>query len=114
MIQPTYIYRAVALPRDKQRLLDGDTYWMDIDLGVRTHAHWKIRLRNYSCVERGDPGGLAAQDFALSHLYAALQVVIQTYKDRLSHDRWVADAWIDGRSLGEILVQAAHATYTPM
>lgn len=114
MTTPVYLYRAVPLPRDKQRLLDGDTYWLDVDLGLRVHAHWKIRLRNYSCAERGPAGATEAQEAALTALYGASQVIIQTYKDRLSHDRWVADVWVDGRLLGEVLVLGGHASFTPM
>lgn len=114
---PTYIYRATMLPREKQKLLDGDTYWMDVDLGLRQHSFWKVRLRNYSCVERDQSGGLKAQEVALELLYGATNIVIQTYKDRLSHDRWVADIWIGGEKeglLGELLCTAGQATYTPM
>ena len=94
--------------------MDGDTYWMDVDLGMRQHGHWKIRLHSYSCPERRDPGGEEAWKAALNLLYAAKAIVIRTYKDQLSYDRWVADIWVDGFLLGPILLNAGHAKYTPM
>lgn len=114
MIAPTYIYRAVLLPPAKQAKMDGDTWWADLDLGVRQHSHWKLRLRNYSCPERKDPGGLEAWEYALGILYGATQIIVQTHKDRLSHDRWIADVWVDGQPFGPILVAAGHALETPM
>jgi hypothetical protein len=114
MLTPVYQYRITMLPREKQSRLDGDTYWVDMDLGVRQHSHWKLRLRNYSCPERGEPGGLEAWQFALDTLYRAKILIAKTYNDRLSHDRWVSDIWVDGVLLGEILLRAGHATYTPM
>lgn len=113
MIEPTYIYRAALLPPVKQAEMDGDTWWMDVDLGMRAHLFVKIRLRNYSCPERMEPGGVAAKEYTLQLLYGAAALVIQTHKDRLSYDRWVADVYADGALLGPLLVAAGHATYTP-
>lgn len=114
MIVPLYQYRAAMLPREKQVEMDGDTWWMDVDLGMRTHVHWKIRLHDYSCPERRESGGVEAKTYALEKLYAAKQIVLVTYKDRLSYDRWVADVYVDGDSLGPMMQLAGYATYTPM
>lgn len=114
MITPAYRYRVALLPRAKQARLDGDTWYVDLDLGVRQHSHWKIRLRNYSCPERTEPGGLEAWAFALDRLYAAKNIIMETHLDKLSYDRWVADVWLDGEPFGPILVAAGHAIYTPM
>lgn len=114
---PQYVYRAIVLPLEKQARLDGDTYAMSVDLGLHVHADWKIRLKDYSCVERKQAGGIEAQRVALALLYGAQEVIIQTHKerlsDRLSHDRWVADVWVDGAPLGELLLEAGVATHTP-
>ncbi len=91
LIVPVYIYRATMLSRDKQLLMDADTFWMDVDLGLRVHAYWKIRMRNYSCPERTTAEGVLAREYAHNILYAAKALIVQTYRDRLSYDRWVED-----------------------
>jgi hypothetical protein len=44
-------------------------------------------------------------------LLAPRQVVIRSYKDQRSFERWVCDVWLDehdGRNLGDVIVAAGH------
>jgi hypothetical protein len=36
-------------------------------------------------------------------LLEAKEITLATYKDRQSFARWIADVWVDGRSLADVL-----------
>lgn len=113
ILGPSYIYRATMRPLAKQALMDGDTWWMDVDLGLRVHTFTKIRLHRYSAPEMSTPEGPPAKEKALARLYAATSILIQTYHDALSHDRWVADVYVDGQLLGPLLVSDGAVVAVP-
>lgn len=104
MIEPAYRYRATV-----DRVIDGDTYVLDVDLGFRVHAKIEIRLHGWSCAELGTPAGEAAKVRADVMLRGADEIVVESYHDRRSFARWVADVYIDGVLLGAQLEQAGLA-----
>jgi micrococcal nuclease len=105
MTGPVYIYRATLY-----RVVDGDTYELQVDLGFRCYARLMIRLRDYACPELRELGGQAAATYA-TELLTGAQLLVQSYKDQQSFARWVADVWLpDGLSVGQLLVAAGHAT----
>lgn len=94
---PAYRYRAIAL-----RVIDGDTFVADVDLGFHTHVHQHIRLHGYNAPELRTPDGPGAR----ARLQAALAgepLVLQTYRDVQSFERWVADVWVGGCPVRELL-----------
>jgi len=107
MIEPAYRYRATV-----RRVIDGDTYILDVDLGFRIYAAINIRVHNYDAPEMVGPDkarGLAAKDAAAAFLSAATVIVIESYKDARSFERWVADVYVDGELLSDKLTAAGHA-----
>jgi endonuclease YncB( thermonuclease family) len=42
-------------------------------------------------------------------LTGAQEIVIESFRDRRSFARWVADVYVDGESLGGLLMAAGHA-----
>jgi endonuclease YncB( thermonuclease family) len=104
---PTYIYAASVV-----RVIDGDTYILDLDLGFHMHAHIPIRLHGIDCPERSTPEGLLAQQAATSVLALATAIVVQTYRDQQSFARWVADVWVDGYLLADVLRAMGHVKVT--
>lgn len=95
-----YVYRAHYL-LEKRTKNDGDTWWLDVDLGLRQHSFTKIRLHGFYAPEMSTPEGVLAARTADALLAGATQIVVETYKtiqgvDYASHDRWVADVWVDG------------------
>ena len=104
MIEPVYRYRATCL-----RVIDGDTYVLDVDLGLRVHAHAQIRLRDWSAFEMNTEAGRAAQVAAAALLLApGARIVIETYKDTQTFGRWIADVWIEGQPLTTLLLAHLH------
>lgn len=106
---PAYIYRARC-----ERVIDGDTLVARIDLGFEVSASIPIRLHGVNAPEHDKPGGPEATDF-LRRLVAPTPsadenppLLIQTFKDERSFARWVADIWVDGKSLSQAVIDAGH------
>jgi len=77
-----------------ERVVDGDTLKVRIDLGFDVWRVEKIRLRGVDTPELGTPGGKEAKTFVEKTLADTPFVVLRTYKtDRYS--RYVADVFYD-------------------
>lgn len=111
MPEPVYRYRAEVLD-----VHDGDTYKVRVDLGFRCAVTIQLRLRGVDTPELPTPEGLRARDAAVALLLRGMTpgVVVESYKDRRSFERWVCDVWLsDGRSLASVLVDAGFGVMVP-
>jgi micrococcal nuclease len=97
---PAYRYRATC-----ERVIDGDTVVLRVDLGFRVHTIIHLRLRGYSAPELHEPGGQEAKTVALRLLAAAEHIIVETWGK--SFDRWVGDVWVDDQSLAALLATSA-------
>lgn len=95
------------------RVIDADTYELDIDLGFLVHVKERVRLRGANAPERFTPEGRAATAFVHTWFVNTKNlVVLETYKGDLNdkYGRWVADLiGVDGHGLAEDLIHAGHA-----
>jgi len=87
---------------------DGDTYRLLIDQGMGDAREAWIRLQGLDTWELSQPEGPAARDIAETLLKNAREVLIQTFKTRRNQDvtsfiRYVADVWVDGVPLKDLL-----------
>ena len=105
MTAPAYRYRALCL-----RVVDGDTYLLDIDLGFGVHSQQMIRLRGVNCPEANTDEGKAARTFVVELIGRAVPLVVETYKDRRTFARWVADVWVGDDPLKDLIIAAGHGT----
>lgn len=62
------------------RVIDGDTIVVTIDLGFDVFAKRKVRLLNVDTPERGQKNYQEATDFTKSKTYNK-NIILQTYKD---------------------------------
>ena len=104
-----YVYKASV-----QRVIDGDTYLLDIDLGLHVHTHARVRLFGVNAPEiRGDDkdAGLAATARTVELLTLNGPVMVRTIKDRKEkYGRWLCHIVLaDGRSLADVLISEGHA-----
>jgi endonuclease YncB( thermonuclease family) len=107
-MDPAYIYRAEVLD-----VHDGDTYKLRVDLGFRCAVTIQCRLHGVDCPELNTPEGKEARRFVSEDVFAQhfvdAQVVIESYKDQRSFERWVCDVWTaGGRSVADVLVETGH------
>jgi micrococcal nuclease len=108
---PTYTYRARVL-----RVYDGDTMYVDIDLGFGVWLmKQSLRLSGVNAPEiRGvsdkDPG-FAARDFITKCLEASGEeyITISTSKSIDKYGRRLAEVFIKGFSLNQMLIEHGYA-----
>lgn len=103
-MKPAYVYRAEVLS-----VHDGDTMTVRLDLGFRAALTIQVRVKNLNCPELSEPGGIMARDFVRALLPAGAPVVLESFRDRRSFERWVCDVWdADGNLVRNDVITAGH------
>jgi micrococcal nuclease len=102
-VEPVYRYRATA-----KRVIDGDTYELELDLGLRVRCVVPVRLRGLDCPEIRTQEGLAARRSAEELFKTSKSCVVETHKDTQSFARWIADVYVDGKSMADELRNRGH------
>lgn len=82
-----YTYNATVT-----RWVDGDTVWLDVDMGFRLQTGNDFRLNGINTPERGQAGYQEAKDRANALAPAGSAVVIKTTKPD-KYGRWLAEVW---------------------
>jgi endonuclease YncB( thermonuclease family) len=80
-----YTYKAYL-----ERVIDGDTLLVTIDLGFSLIKEQRLRLRGIDAPELGEPGGSASKRFVESELKNTQFIIIKTYGTDL-YDRFLVD-----------------------
>ena len=75
------------------RWVDGDTVWLDVDLGFRMTGELDMRLLDVNTPERGQPGYDEAKTFVSELAPAGSEVVIATYKNPDKYGRWLVQVF---------------------
>lgn len=111
-----YEYQATLV-----RIIDGDTFELDIDLGLHVHTRASVRLNGVDTPEtygvrrdskewrRGQAAKTFADQWLASH---GPRLRVRTFKDRTEKfGRWLVEIEDpeSGEALGEQLVAAGHA-----
>jgi endonuclease YncB( thermonuclease family) len=106
---PAYVRNATFVSNH-----DGDTVTLALDHGKfptsRSVTECEIRVKGLYCPELNEAGGAEAADFTHEVLSKAQRIVAQTYKG--SFARTVADVWVDGRLLTDVVVEAGFGKRT--
>lgn len=105
--RPPYTYRASLI-----RVIDGDTYELDLDLGFHVHHHTTIRILGWDAAESNTPKGKEVIPVVISLFAAATMILVSTEKDAQTFARWLGRISLDGQDLGETL--AARGLVVPM
>ena len=95
-----YQYRATI-----DRVIDGDTVDVRVDLGFHVGLKVRTRLFGLDAPEVSTPEGRVSRDRLRERLPAGAEVRIETFKaagDK--YGRWLATIWLDGASVNEWLV----------
>lgn len=87
------------------RVIDGDTYILDVDLGFRIHAKLHIRALGVDTPDRGEVGYDEATAFVTEFL-TGKSITILTEKDKTTFERWLAWVYADGHSVDTALIKA--------
>lgn len=95
-----YIFKATVL-----RVIDGDTFDMQIDLGFRITTYQRLRLYGIDTPEvRGKEKeeGLKVKEY-VKNLIEGKEVIVETYKIG-KYGRYIVSVYIDGIDLTEHLL----------
>lgn len=107
---PAYVYSAEYVSNH-----DGDTVTLRLDHGKfptsKAITEAELRVRGLFCPELTEPDGPDARDYVTELLSNAKRITVQTYKG--SFARTVADVWVDGRLLSDIVIQASYGKAKP-
>jgi micrococcal nuclease len=110
-----FVYNATPL-----NAYDGDTIAVRVDLGFDIEQRITLRLARINAPEVRGPErqmGLKARDFLFEKLFGksgAVQkpLIVRTYKDKKEkYGRYLADVFLNGVCLNDLMVQEGHAVY---
>lgn len=93
---PQYGYKATVV-----RWVDGDTVWLDVDLGFRIQSVTAFRLYGIDTPERGQLGYTEATARCNVLAPAGSVVSIKSYKNPDKYGRWLAELFV-GESITSI------------
>lgn len=104
-MQPNYTYNV----RFVEKVYDGDTITVMIDLGFDTFRIESIRLYGIDTPEiRGEerPEGLISKQYVLDKINNSYDITLRTEKDRTGkYGRYLGTFYIDGVNLNEELIE---------
>ena len=84
---PAYTYEAAI-----DRVIDGDTLLVVVEVGFGIKVHDKLRLRGIDTPELGTPEGERAKKFVQKILPSGTTIIIKSHKSRTdNHGRFVVD-----------------------
>jgi hypothetical protein len=85
---------------------DGDTFWANIDLGLRMYTRQKVRLRHVKAVELKDEGGPRAR--AVLEEVVPLGTPIEIVSHGWTYDRIEGDVYLQDSirtNVGEVVLE---------
>lgn len=107
-----YIYNATVT-----KVIDGDTFDLEIDLGFSVKVKHRIRLHGIDAYETALRGGttedekrkgIEAKAFLIDRILNK-KVIIETVKDKqCKYGRYLANVCIDGKMVSEMLVEKGY------
>lgn len=101
-----YVYRVTEVTR----VVDGDTYWLRLDVGFRQEQLTEIRLYGVDCPERhrgsvfekaeAKRATQEAEEW-LAGAHARGVLWVRTHKDPDDFGRWLGEVWADNDTVPE-------------
>lgn len=94
-----------------KRVIDGDTFVCDIDLGFGIWLNNKsVRVAHVNCPERETPEGAAAKVYTTNMLAQANEITLCVKEHKGDKfGRILAEVSLDGRRLDKCLIEDGHA-----
>ena len=87
-----------------ERVVDGDTVWMQVSLGFGIWTRQKLRLRGIDAPELSTARGQTAKQFVIDHLARARRVRVRTTKPD-KYDRYLTDLFADDIFVNTALIK---------
>ncbi len=107
-----YEYKASVI-----RVVDGDTLWLDVELGFDVRRKDSFRLYGINAPEMNTPEGHAAKDWLIARIQQAIAggiFRIQTDKDkREKFGRYLVTLYDDLQNINQEMIAEGHAVAYP-
>lgn len=98
---PNFNYNARVI-----RVIDGDTFDVEIDIGFRMVARLPLRLAHVDAPENNTPAGKAVTAWVKKKFgELPAEVVVHTYKPQDKYGRYLADVEVKGSDLKTMLFE---------
>ena len=81
-----------------EKVIDGDTFWVVLDIGLGSISRQKLRLQGIDCPELNTPAGKRAKRFVESLLRGVPFLIVRSSKND-KYDRYEADVFLPARNL---------------
>jgi|SRR5688572_5835000 hypothetical protein len=105
-MEPAYRYRATL-----HRVIDADTYELDVDCGFTVTVRVAVRLRGFNAPERLTRNASAAT-FAATTLLSGVPLIVETRRlrgpDAQSFAQYAADIYVADVHVGHMLESLGH------
>lgn len=92
-----------------QRVIDGDTLAVVVDLGFNVYHRTHLRLHGINCPEMSGPGGREARDAVVARWAGGGRATASIKGPDKYGGRWLAVVYFNGESLNDWLVSNGHA-----
>lgn len=76
------------------RIIDGDSFEIDIDMGFYTTRREAVRMARYDAKERFTIGGKLATAHLSKLLPIGAEIAVRSYKPNEKYGRFLADVWL--------------------
>lgn len=87
------------------RVIDGDTYDVEIDVGFRMTVRTPLRLAHVDAPEHNTEPGKAVIEYLKGFLgELPRDITVRTYKPQDKYGRYLADVYVDGWDLAGHLI----------
>lgn len=93
------------------RWVDGDTIWLNVDVGFRIWTEQEYRLVGVNTPEKGKLNYKEANAFVNALAAAGTTVVAKTYKDEEKYGRWLCDLYVEDIDVDEAIIAAGLGVY---
>lgn len=94
------------------RVIDGDTVVVIIDLGFRASMKISIRLYGIDTPELKNPNntGKVAKKYLQDRLPQGTPIIINTFKNKYDkYGRWLGELWLESENLNQTMITVGHA-----
>lgn len=101
---------------DVTNVVDGDTVDATIDMGFSIHHKTRLRVARINAPETRTKDleekerGLACKARVQELITGAVEILVKT-TEKGKYGRWIAEVYIDGKNLSDLLVEEGHAKY---
>lgn len=92
------------------KVVDGDTVWLDVDLGFNVRQEMSIRLWGINAPEMNTPEGKESKRFLQSYLAVGQHVILDSRRDKKEkYGRYLGVIYVDDVDINAEMIKQGYA-----